>query len=1318
MRSKTAALAASASLVMASLVSLVATLPTTEAAAAAAAPGLATVHPVSPISVADTAVGRGAPKRALTNGRSITIAIGGTHGIPSSATSVMLAVLVTRATGTGQVRVGAGRSTATAAVAANRGQQTTSAFTSRLAVNGTLYVTYAGTGAVQVRLVLEAYTAGDLTGSSFHPLAPVRVADTRAGRGLPAHLLARHAAAQVQIAGADGIPRTATAVLLTVNINSSSTAGAITAGLSARATAPVVTFGRGRQVTGSVLAPLSHGKVTLVNSSSGAVGLTANAVGYYTADTTGLLFQAVDPVRIVDTRAGLGSPKRPLSTTALTVGVRAAAHLPASAAAAALSFVVPAQGLSAVSTGATTSSMSTVLLTNRRQAADSATVVPLNKSGAIELRANGQPVQALVAVVGFFAKAPIKTGPSTPPPTTPPTSGPPTSRPPTSTPPTTTPPTTTPPGKQHPSVSSVDPADNAMSVDPSTTSVVCDLMLPNRGVKAGSLNATTVTLVPDGLPQVPANYGTSGGADTINVSPIGALLPNTWYTFTVTAGVTDVDGISFVPFSSRFKTGPVLTPDNNIAFDKYASGASGHSFASLTKGPDGKLYASTLDGWIYRYTIGADGTLSNEQAIDTVRQHAVAAGLYGAPTRTIIGLAFDPDSTAGNLILWITDNSAYTGTTDPLNYIPDSSDHLAKLTGPNLQTYTDVLSGLPRSVKDHETNSIAFDANKALYLSQGANNAMGQKDTTWGNRDEHLLNAAVLRLDVTKLPSTLPLDVQTYDAGGTYDPYAPNAPLTLYATGLRNAFDLVWHSNGHLYAPTNGSAAFGSAPGTPATMPVAACAHRTDGGYSGPAVPAESFIPTAETDFVFDVKPGRYYGHPDPARCEYVLDNGNPTAGVDPFEVAAYPAGTFADPNYDLADVYDAGLHASADGAIEYHGSAFNGSLDHRLLVVRYSNGQDIETFDVAHSGQLSNRTVGIKGFTGFQSPLDVTEDNATGNLYVSELGTYPGNIELLRPRGLNPAALLTVTNNATIPANDRMILSRIQTPDTSVPGSVQAMRDGGTLLLTAAGGAPVTVSSLPVTGPFRVDNPPALPYVIPPGGHLSLIVRFTATSGRVSTGSLTIQTNASGQGTRTIALAGFFQSQSATAEPTPRELAAMMGWSTNVPANLNDAGHVQADGDEILATSFARLDPTQPVTVRQIAEYSTFPTASTLSYYDPNTPATTTAVLTSKDIWAQSVLPATPTSGLPATGSFLPPTDRFGLKVDTEFSDDSLNSATADQAHGCVSQCGHHLRFFPVKDGTGGFVPGSYYVVVDLSGAAENYDYNDAAYLVTNLQP
>ncbi|WP_249999078.1 Ig-like domain-containing protein [Actinoplanes sp. M2I2] len=539
-------------------------------------------------------------------------------------------------------------------------------------------------------------------------------------------------------------------------------------------------------------------------------------------------------------------------------------------------------------------------------------------------------------------------------------------------------------GATIPAVRTSTPANGATGV-PVTTSVVEDLVLPNGGVKAASLTGSSVTLtrLGDGAP-VASTTITSGGGDVVNLSPSAPLAPLTTYRFSVTSAVTDVTGKPFAPYSIVFTTGSGTTTGGPIAFDKTVGVATGASFTTVVKGPDGRLYAGTLDGRVFRFPINPGGTLGAPTIITTVRDDAAARGLPGAPARTVIGMAFDPASTATAPVLWVTDNYQYVG---PLN-VPDWSGRIGRLSGADLGTYTPVVVNLPRSVKDHETNSLAFGPDGAVYVSQGANNAMGAADSTWGNRPERLLSAAVLRLDPARLPATGPLDVRT-EEGGAYDPYAAGAPLTLYATGVRNAFDLVWHRNGHLYAPTNGSAAGGNTPATPATLPPA-CARR---GYTGPAVPALTNVPTAETDYVFDVRAGRYYGHPNPVRCEWVLAGGNPTAGADPFQVPAYPAGTAPDPNFDLAGTYDAGLHASANGAIEFRG----GVLDGKLLVVRYSAGQDIETFDVAPSGTLSNRTTGIAGFTGFSQPLDVTQDVASGYLYVTELGA--SRITLLKPR-------------------------------------------------------------------------------------------------------------------------------------------------------------------------------------------------------------------------------------------------------------------------------------------------------------------------------
>jgi hypothetical protein len=388
-----------------------------------------------------------------------------------------------------------------------------------------------------------------------------------------------------------------------------------------------------------------------------------------------------------------------------------------------------------------------------------------------------------------------------------------------------------------------------------------------------------------------------------------------------------------------------------------------------------------IEGIINRFTVNPDGTLGDPELIYTLQD------LSGTRNKRLsIGLAFDPSSTPKNLIAYVT-HSTFTFLDGP-----DWDGKLTRLSGPNLQYAQDILINLPRSSKDHLTNSIAFGPDGALYFTQGSNSALGAPDKTWANRKEHLLSAALLRLDLSKLGS-LPLDVKTKDGGGVYNPYAPNAPLTLYATGIRNAYDLVWHSNGALYVPNNGSAPGGNTPASVMGM-LRPCGKK----YNGPEIPALSKVRQNQKDLLYKVEKGGYYGHPNPLRGEYVLNGGNPTDSTDPAQADAYPVGTKPDANW-RGYVFDFRYNKSANGIIEYKSNAFNGALKGKLIITRYTTNDIIALTPCMNSKNIrsSVESSSVEGFTGFVLPLDIVEDTTTGNIYVSEYGG--GGINLLRPK-------------------------------------------------------------------------------------------------------------------------------------------------------------------------------------------------------------------------------------------------------------------------------------------------------------------------------
>jgi glucose/arabinose dehydrogenase len=517
-------------------------------------------------------------------------------------------------------------------------------------------------------------------------------------------------------------------------------------------------------------------------------------------------------------------------------------------------------------------------------------------------------------------------------------------------------------------ITSSRPADGEKNVLPNALHIEARLNA-GQAINPDSVDTVTVKLYRTGdKKDIPAQVNTSAAGDVITLTPLEMLAPNTQYTFEVN-GVKDVTDTKLIPYNMS------------------------EHYTGLTIGPDHCLYAGTADGKIIRRRIFDDGSIAPQSQV-------IATVLAANPgPRLITGIVFDPASTKDNLKLWVSHGQLAITPKGELVGAQEWTGKISTLGGADLSEYRDVVINLPRSWRDHLNNQPAFGPDGCIYWSQGSHTAMGAPTDKWNmDRVERLLSAAVLRLDPRKLTSDQPLDVKTPDGGGSYDPFAKDAPLKIYATGVRLGYEMLWHSNGHLYSAVNGSAEGGRTPGTPANRH--ARIYRTDAATRGPYDGGDIgtlTITSTMPDTLLRIGPGGYYGHPNPIRGEYVLFGGNPTDGVDPYEVASYPVGIKPDRNW-RQPVYSFGTGVSPNGMIEFKsdGRLFGGALDGKILVTRFSGGRDIIVLSLDDRGNVSESVTGVAGLDSFTQPLDIAQDPHSGCLYVAD---YQGQrLSMLRP--------------------------------------------------------------------------------------------------------------------------------------------------------------------------------------------------------------------------------------------------------------------------------------------------------------------------------
>jgi len=282
-----------------------------------------TYFPLSPGRVLDTrdGTGTGGAVNPIGAGGTIDVAVTNRVGVPATGvTAVALNVAATNATGppsyltvwpTGQSRP----------LASNLnfvpGVSVPNLVIARVGIDGKVSL-YNNLGSVNVVADVQGYFLGDATGSTYFPLTPARVLDTRVGTGGTAAPVGPGGTIELKVTDAGGVPAASgTAVALNVtatNVSGNESFLTVWPSGTSRPLASNLNFIQGQTVPNLVIVRVGDGgKISLYNN-VGTVDVVADTQGFFAASAvppatpTGSQYFPANPARILDTRNGVGVP--------------------------------------------------------------------------------------------------------------------------------------------------------------------------------------------------------------------------------------------------------------------------------------------------------------------------------------------------------------------------------------------------------------------------------------------------------------------------------------------------------------------------------------------------------------------------------------------------------------------------------------------------------------------------------------------------------------------------------------------------------------------------------------------------------------------------------------------------------------------------------------------------------------------------------------------------------------------------------------------------------------------------------------------------
>lgn len=284
-----------------------------------------TYNPLSPVRVLDTrdGTGTGGVVNPLGEGGVLNLTVTGVAGVPASGvTAVALNVTETGSTappGGSYLTVWPTGSPQPLASNLNfyAGTSMPNLVIARVGDGGKVSI-YNNLGSVNVVADVQGWFGADNSGSAYIPVNPARVLDTRSGIGAPTGQVGPGGVVELNVLGHGGVPSSGvTSVALNVTVTQDTGPESFLTVWPAGSSRPLASnlnFNAGPPATNLVIARVSpDGKVDFFNN-LGSTDVIADVQGWFATPVAagtalpGSTYFPISPVRVLDTRAGVGTP--------------------------------------------------------------------------------------------------------------------------------------------------------------------------------------------------------------------------------------------------------------------------------------------------------------------------------------------------------------------------------------------------------------------------------------------------------------------------------------------------------------------------------------------------------------------------------------------------------------------------------------------------------------------------------------------------------------------------------------------------------------------------------------------------------------------------------------------------------------------------------------------------------------------------------------------------------------------------------------------------------------------------------------------------